>query len=170
MALAASPKVNIADEPTTALDATVQAQILELLMELRERLDMALLLITHDIGVVAGMADDVAVMYAGKIVEHGPARAVLKHPDHPYTRGLLASVPPPDATPGTRFRGLPGTPPDLMVITAGCPFRERCVYAIEQCATQRPPLEPVTVSGDQRSACHVHPLVAERDEAREVAP
>jgi len=158
MALAANPRVVVADEPTTALDATVQAQIIELLADLQQRLDMALLLITHDIGVVAGMADDVAVMYAGRIVEHGSVHDVLKRPDHPYTRGLLASVPRGETQSGTRFSGLPGTPPDLMQVARGCPFAPRCAYALAVCTAQRPDLEPPLSGETRRSACHVHPL------------
>lgn len=147
-ALAGEPRVLIADEPTTALDASMQEQVLDVLADLQARLGLALLLITHDIGVVAKMADDVAVMYAGRIVEHGPARRVLDAPEHPYTQGLLAAVPSPDAEPGTRFVGLDGAPPDLTQRIGGCAFAPRCPLAMDACTTERPQL----VAG---VSCHV---------------
>ena len=143
MALALDPKVLIADEPTTALDVTVQAQILELLDELRAETGMGLLLITHDLGVVAETAHRVAVMYAGRVVETGPTEAVLSDPRHPYTEGLLASVPRGQSGREERLRPITGAPPSLARIPPGCPFHPRCPYVIEQCRTERPPLAPV---------------------------
>ena len=139
MAVAAEPSLLIADEPTTALDVTMQAQVLELLRRLQRERQMALLLITHDVGVVAGMADAVAVVYAGRVVEYGSTRDVLKFPQHPYTRGLLESVPDPDVARGTRFETLPGAPPDLASLPSGCSFANRCAWAGPVCA-ERPPL------------------------------
>src|SRR4051794_25013185 len=140
MALALDPKVLIADEPTTALDVTVQAQILELLDDLRAETGMGLLLITHDLGVVAETADRVAVMYAGRIVETGPTDAVLAAPAHPYTEGLLASVPRGQSGREERLRPITGAPPSLARIPSGCPFHPRCPYVIDRCRHDRPPL------------------------------
>lgn len=147
-ALAGEPRVLIADEPTTALDASMQDQVLDVLADLQRRLGLALLLITHDIGVVARMADDVAVMYAGRIVEQGPASRILDAPEHPYTQGLLAAVPSADVARGTRFVGLDGAPPDLTTRIRGCAFAPRCPLAVDRCATDRPEL----VEG---VSCHV---------------
>jgi oligopeptide transport system ATP-binding protein len=149
MALALDPKVLIADEPTTALDVTVQAQILELLDDLRTETGMGLLLITHDLGVVAETADRVAVMYAGRIVETGPTDAVLASPAHPYTEGLLASVPRGQSGREERLRPIAGAPPSLARIPPGCPFHPRCPYAIERCRTERPPLEDPDLGRDR---------------------
>jgi oligopeptide transport system ATP-binding protein len=143
MALALDPAVLIADEPTTALDVTVQAQILELLDDLRAETGMGLLLITHDLGVVAETADRVAVMYAGRVVETGPTDAVLSRPAHPYTEGLLASVPRGQFGREERLRPITGAPPSLARIPPGCPFHPRCPYVFDQCRTERPPLAPV---------------------------
>jgi oligopeptide transport system ATP-binding protein len=131
MALACEPKLLLADEPTTALDVTIQAQILELIKDLRRRLGTAVVLVTHDLGVVAGMADDIAVMYAGRIVEYGPAREIFRNPKHPYTQGLLASKPRLD-TRGA-LRPIRGLPPHLGALPEGCRFRPRCDYAHERC-------------------------------------
>lgn len=150
-AIAAEPKLLIADEPTTALDVTVQAQIIGLLQDLQKRIGMAIVLISHDIGVVAGMADTIAVMYAGAIVEIGSADDVLIDPSHPYTRGLLASVPRLDAPLGSAFRGLPGLPPDLSKPFKGCAFDERCSIARPGCRVRRPELE--TVARAHAAAC-----------------
>src|SRR5436305_6956473 len=152
MALALDPKVLIADEPTTALDVTVQAQILELLDDLRAETGMGLLLITHDLGVVAETANRVAVMYAGRIVETGPTDAVLAAPAHPYTEGLLASVPRAQSSREERLRPIPGAPPSLARIPPGCPFHPRCPYVVDRCRTERPPLAPVR-SGVRAAAC-----------------
>jgi len=147
MALALDPKVLIADEPTTALDVTVQAQILELLDDLRAETGMGLLLITHDLGVVAETADRVAVMYAGRVVETGPTDAVLASPSHPYTEGLLGSVPRGQSGREERLRPIAGAPPSLARIPPGCPFHPRCPYVVDRCRTERPPLE-----GHERAA------------------
>ena len=151
MALALSPEILIADEPTTALDVTVQAQIMGLLAELQRELGMALLLITHDLGVVATVADRIAVMYAGRIVETGPAEAVYDQPSHPYTKGLLDSLPQ-----TSRRRGMltpiAGAPPSLVAIPTGCAFHPRCPLVRDRCRHDIPGLDEV--GGGQWSACH----------------
>ena len=141
MALLCQPQLLIADEPTTALDVTIQAQILRLIKQLQAELGTSVILITHDLGVVAGMADRVAVMYAGRIVETGPAAAIFRDPQHPYTRGLLRSIPRLDrARDGdTPLRSIPGLPPDLSALPPGCPFRPRCDAAQDRCAREYPP-------------------------------
>jgi oligopeptide/dipeptide ABC transporter ATP-binding protein len=138
MALSCEPALLIADEPTTALDVTVQAQVLDLLDRLRRELGMAILLITHDLGVAAGSADRVAIMYAGRIVESGDM-SVLARPSHPYTAGLLRSIPQIDGPVG-RLVPIEGRPPDLSLALEGCPFRPRCGRAIDRCAVEDPPL------------------------------
>jgi oligopeptide/dipeptide ABC transporter ATP-binding protein len=151
MALAMDPKVLIADEPTTALDVTVQAQIMDLLAELRRDLDMAMILITHDLGVVADVADRIAVMYAGRIVEHADVHKLYKRPAHHYTKGLLDSIPRLDAK-GTELATIKGLPPNLMRPPSGCSFHPRCMHARDICVTTTPPLLEL---GDGRtSACH----------------
>ncbi len=150
MALALDPKVLIADEPTTALDVTVQAQILELLDDLRAETGMGLLLITHDLGVVAETANRVAVMYAGRIVETGHTDAVLAAPAHPYTEGLLASVPRGQSGRDERLRPITGAPPSLARIPPGCPFHPRCLYVIDRCRQERPPLAAVAFRHENR--------------------
>jgi peptide/nickel transport system ATP-binding protein len=154
LALAGEPKVLIADEPTTALDATVQAQILELIKDIQRTDNIAVVLITHDIGVVAAVADHVVVLYAGQIVESGPVRDVLTAPVHPYTKGLLASVPDLRGGRDTMSEGIPGTPPDQSGLRAGCPFDLRCNSVMPICATHRPPL--VTVGPSRAAACHAN--------------
>jgi oligopeptide transport system ATP-binding protein len=151
LAIALGPEVLIADEPTTALDVTVQAQILELLDELRAATGMGLVLITHDLGVAAETADRVAVMYAGRIVETGPAVEVLTRPGHPYTEGLLASLPQGEGRLGRRLAPIAGAPPSLSRIPPGCPFHPRCPYAVERCRSELPPL--AEVAGGRVSAC-----------------
>ena len=143
MALACQPRLIIADEPTTALDVTVQAQILDLLKELTRQTKSALILITHDLGVVARYADRVAVMYGGRIVETAPARQLYKNPRHPYTRGLMASVPRLDGDISQRLVPIEGQPPDLSRLPPGCAFAPRCVSVLPQCRTEQPPLESV---------------------------
>ena len=143
MALACEPKLIIADEPTTALDVTVQAQILSLLKNLTTELNSALILITHDLGVVARYADRVAVMYGGRIVESATAAELYKHPKHPYTEGLMASIPTLDGEPGSRLQTIEGQPPDLLHMPAGCAFHPRCPYAAEICKHTKPPLKEV---------------------------
>jgi oligopeptide/dipeptide ABC transporter ATP-binding protein len=144
MAVSCQPQLIIADEPTTALDVTIQAQILELLQDLCRRLGVALIIITHNLGVVARYADRVNVMYAGRIVEHGSAARVYRQPAHPYTAGLLNSVPRLDRPRGTHLDPIPGTPPDPSALASGCAFRPRCGYATRQCADAVPPLVEAT--------------------------
>ncbi len=151
MALACQPRLIIADEPTTALDVTVQAQILDLLKELTRETGSSLLLITHDLGVVARYADRVAVMYGGRIVETAPARTLYKHPHHPYTAGLMASVPRLDGEAGVRLVPIEGQPPDLALLPPGCAFSPRCRAATEVCHSSRPPL--VAVGERHLKAC-----------------
>jgi peptide/nickel transport system ATP-binding protein len=141
MALSCNPKLLIADEPTTALDVTIQAQILDLLADLKARLGMALLLITHDLGVVAEQADEVIILYAGRIVERATVEEIFTRPLHPYSRGLLDSLPKVGAARGTRLRPIPGAPPPLTRLPSGCRFRDRCPEAVEECATVDPRLE-----------------------------
>ena len=140
MALSCMPKLLIADEPTTALDVTIQAQIVELVVRLQKELGMAVMWITHDLGIVAEMADHINVMYAGYIVERGNAREIYKHTRHPYTIGLLGSLPRLDEAPGTKLVSIPGLPPDLIALPTGCPFAARCVYRVEKCVESMPPL------------------------------
>jgi oligopeptide/dipeptide ABC transporter ATP-binding protein len=142
VALAPNPDVLIADEPTTALDVTIQAQLLELLKRERAERDMALLLITHDLGVVAGMTDRLGVMYAGRIVEEGPTDRVFETPRHPYTLGLLRSVPRIDGELERRLPSIAGAPPPIWSLPPGCAFRPRCPFAVDRCEHDDPPLEP----------------------------
>ena len=155
MAVAAEPKLLIADEPTTALDVTVQAQILDVLRDLQTKLGMAIVLITHDIGVVASIADRVAVMYAGRLAEMGPVDQVLTRPRHPYTQALVAAIPRPDDPVGSPFRGLPGMPPLLAGPIRGCAFAPRCAQAFDACTTQRPPIRATDASTGWQAACHL---------------
>jgi oligopeptide/dipeptide ABC transporter ATP-binding protein len=150
MALACTPKLLIADEPTTALDVTIQAQILELIGELQERLGMAVLLITHDLGVVAERTDEVAVMYAGKIVESAKPEVIFSHPKHPYTIGLLESLPG-QRSGKKRLPAIPGMVPSPLDWPTGCRFRDRCVRADACCAAQPPPL--IEIERHHRVAC-----------------
>ncbi|MER7793153.1 ABC transporter ATP-binding protein [Streptomyces sp. NPDC097640] len=151
MAVALDPDVLIADEPTTALDVTVQAQIMRLLRDLQTERDMAIVLITHDLAVVAQRADDVVVMYAGNVVETGPVREVFARPRHPYTKGLLDSVPE-HAVRGRPLPAVPGSPPELSAVPPGCVFQARCPLARERCAEERPQL--VSVGASRSAACH----------------
>ena len=162
LALLLRPRLVLADEPTTALDATVQAQVLELLGLLRAKHGTAVLLVTHSLGVVAGFADRVAVMYAGRVVEEAATDEIFARPRHPYTRALLASVPRLDAPLGARLAAIPGSPPDLARLPAGCAFAPRCALAIPSCAGARPPL-----ARDARGA--VACPVAEREAAASAA-
>ena len=152
MALACQPSLVLADEPTTALDVTIQAQILELLRELTRRMGVALLLITHNLGVVARYADRVNVMYAGRIVEQASARALYATPRHPYTAGLLRSVPRLDEPRRPRLAALEGRAPDLAHAAPGCAFTPRCTFRVARCRLERPALEPVGAD-DHHSAC-----------------
>jgi peptide/nickel transport system ATP-binding protein len=151
MALALDPTILIADEPTTALDVTVQAQIMDLLADLRREQNLALLLITHDLGVVADVADRIAVMYAGRIVEHADVHALYAAPAHPYTKGLLESIPRVDQR-GETLATIPGLPPNLLRIPPGCPFHPRCRYAQPICVREAPPDR--VLPGGRLSLCH----------------
>jgi len=162
MALICDPKILFADEPTTALDVTIQAQIIELMNDLKNKLNTSIVLITHDLGVVANMAQRIYVMYAGKIVEHGDARTVFYHPKHPYTWGLLFSVPRLDIgqTGGLPF--IPGTPPDLISPPKGCAFAARCKNAMNICAKEEPPCVDFSEPGHFASCWLYHPEAAIR--------
>ncbi len=153
IALVESPKLLLADEPTTALDVTIQDQILKLLIELSGRLGMSVILVTHDLGVVAQTCQRVAVLYAGRIVESGPVERIFARPAHPYTAGLLQSIPRGSASEG-RLRGIGGTPPSLDNIPTGCPFHPRCAFAIAACSGDRPPL--VAHEASHLTACLRH--------------
>ncbi len=152
IALSCSPNLLIADEPTTALDVTVQAQFLDLVQELQKELGMAILWITHDLGVVAELCDKVAVMYAGRIVEFGPLSQVLSQPRHRYTTALLRSIPTMQKRSGKRLEAIHGLPPDLSRVPAGCPFRPRCAFAGPICEEERPALE--RMGNEHYAACH----------------
>jgi oligopeptide/dipeptide ABC transporter ATP-binding protein len=152
MALACNPALILADEPTTALDVTIQAQILELMRDLSRRLGAAMLIITHNLGVVARYADRVNVMYAGKIIERGTARELYANPRHPYTLGLLRSVPRLDEPRRARLDPIEGQPPDLTQLPAGCAFTPRCGFRVARCAVDRPPLRAIGRDGHV-SAC-----------------
>jgi oligopeptide/dipeptide ABC transporter ATP-binding protein len=152
VALACRPPLVIADEPTTALDVTVQAQILDLLRDMKKQFDLSLLLITHDLGVIAETADRVAVMYTGRIVEEGDVRDIFRNPLHPYTQGLLASIPGGDA--GSRLRAIEGSVPSLATLPPGCTFATRCPYRMEVCTTAVPAL--VEIEAGHRVRCYLH--------------
>ena len=158
MALSCDPELLIADEPTTALDVTVQAQILDLIHDLQSEFGSAVIMITHDLGVVAELSDDILVMYAGKCVEYGSAVDIFGHPDHPYTWGLLSSMPRLDREKTTRLVPIPGTPPSLIKVPSGCPFHPRCRYTElvggDRCRTEVPPLREVATAG-HAAACHL---------------
>jgi oligopeptide/dipeptide ABC transporter ATP-binding protein len=152
IALACRPPLVIADEPTTALDVTVQAQILDLLRGMKREFGISLLLITHDLGVIAETADRVAIMYAGRIVEQGPVREILRSPAHPYTRGLLASIPGGGA--GSRLKAIEGTVPNLAMLPAGCSFTPRCADRMPVCTTAFP--AETAVATDHAVRCYLH--------------
>jgi oligopeptide transport system ATP-binding protein len=152
MALACQPELLIADEPTTALDVTIQAQILELIKKLKEQTDASVILITHDLGVVAGMTDHIIVMYAGKVFEQAPTRELFARPGNPYTKGLLRSVPDPAHEHGTSLYQIPGLPPDVAHLPPGCPFAPRCERAEEICTREFPPF--VQLTREHYSLCH----------------
>ncbi len=143
IALSCVPQILIADEPTTALDVTIQAQIVDLVKKLRDELGMAIVWITHDLGVVARLVQNVIVMYAGYIIERSPVEELYAHPSHPYTLGLLGSLPRIDSGDRERLVSIQGAPPDLVDLPQGCPFRPRCRFAIDRCQTENPPLMPV---------------------------
>jgi oligopeptide transport system ATP-binding protein len=153
MALACNPSILIADEPTTALDVTIQAQIVELVQKIRENLNMAVIWISHDLGVVAEIAERVIVMYAGFIVEEASVDDLYEVPQHPYTLALLAALPRVDRRRDRRLLSIPGAPPNLLVEPNGCPFAPRCTYAIDRCRQEMPSLEKVGVN--HRSACWI---------------
>jgi oligopeptide transport system ATP-binding protein len=167
MAVALGPRLLIADEPTTALDVTVQAQIMDLLRRLREEEDMAVVLITHDLAVVAEEADTVTVMYAGTVAESGPVEQVFARPRHPYTKGLLESVPV-NAERGSNLSSIAGSPPELKNIPAGCVYQDRCPLAQELCRAKRPALREV--SPGQRAACHFSELLETEATLQEIQP
>jgi len=147
MSLSCNPKLLIADEPTTALDVTIQAQIVDLVKRLQEQLGMAVMWITHDLGVAASLVKTINVMYAGYLIERGRVKDIFKRPRHPYTRGLLSSLPRLDQKPGSRLTSIPGNPPSLIGLTDGCPFVPRCTYAQEQCQQAMPALEATGEDG-----------------------
>ena len=152
MGLSCDPELLIADEPTTALDVTIQAQILELIKDLRTRMGTSVILITHDLGVVAGMTDKIIVMYAGKVFEQAPTRELFERPANPYTKGLLRSVPDPLHEHGEPLYQIPGLPPDVANLPPGCPFAERCDRAADICRSEFPPF--VRINENRHSLCH----------------
>ena len=151
MALSCNPKLLIADEPTTALDVTIQAQIIDLLADIRKEMNTAIILITHDFGVVANLADRIAVMYAGKIVETGTANDIFNNPSHPYTSALLSSLPKHDTNKSERLTSIPGTPPDLIAPPIGCAFAARCKHCMKVCKSTQPPV--FELGNGHASAC-----------------
>jgi peptide/nickel transport system ATP-binding protein/oligopeptide transport system ATP-binding protein len=163
IALSCDPDVLIADEPTTALDVTIQAQILELIKDLRKKLGMAIIWITHDLGVIAGIADRVMVMYAGQVVEQGPVRDLFANPQHPYTRALLKTIPSLTGHRAARLQVIEGQPPIMLAAPDACPFRDRCAHAMPVCARVNPlrhavDAKPLGLGHDV--ACHWTPEVA----------
>ena len=156
MALSCNPKLLIADEPTTALDVTIQAQIMDLLVELKDKINTAIILITHDLGVVAGIADRVAVMYAGKVVETGTTAQIFYEHKHPYTEALLRSLPSAEAGKREPLMSIPGTPPDLLCPPKGCGFAARCRHCMQICREEQPP-EFELGDGHKASCWLLHP-------------
>ena len=165
MAMSLNPSLLIADEPTTALDVTVQAQVLGVMRKLQEQFGTAIILITHDLGVVAQMTDDVVVMYAGAAMETGSRREIFYNQHHPYTEGLLQSLP--TLGESSRLTPISGTPPSLINLPPGCPFEPRCRYAFDKCRTETPPLREVFADPDHRSACWLPTEQDERVRVRE---
>jgi oligopeptide/dipeptide ABC transporter ATP-binding protein len=163
MGLTTGPALLIADEPTTALDVTIQAQILELLKQVNAEFNTATVLITHNLGVVAGMCERVVVMYAGRVVEQGPTEDVFANPSHPYTWSLLRSLPRLDRDERQPLRALPGLPPELTDLPSGCPFHPRCAFRVERCSREHPPLAPVRER--QLAACWVTQAGVDLNEA-----
>ncbi|QCX27442.1 ABC transporter ATP-binding protein [Nocardioides jishulii] len=176
MALINDPTLVIADEPTTALDVTVQAQILDLLRDLQREFDTAIIMITHDLGVVAEMVDDVLVMYGGKAVEYGPVKDVMTHPEMPYTWGLLSSVPDITSDPNARMVPIPGNPPSLLSPPSGCAFHPRCAFRQyvegDRCRTEVPELVPGAQGLNHLKRCHLPDpdMIYERQVLPEIAP
>jgi oligopeptide/dipeptide ABC transporter ATP-binding protein len=168
MALSCNPKLLLADEPTTALDVTIQAQILELLTRLTKELGTAVIVITHNLGVVARYADRVFVMYAGKVIESATAAELYANPRHPYTLGLLKSVPRLDEIRKEKLDPIEGMPPDLIHLGAGCPFYPRCRFHVDRCKEENPPL--ITVAEAHHSACWEWERVARAAKSPEPAP
>jgi oligopeptide/dipeptide ABC transporter ATP-binding protein len=162
IAIACRPALVIADEPTTALDVTIQAQILDLLRDMKSTFNLSLLLITHDLGVVAETADRVAIMYAGRIVEEGPVREIFQHPQHPYTRGLLASIP--GGVRGQRLRAIDGAVPTLGALPSGCAFNPRCPDRFDPCTVDPPP--DYVVGPEHEAKCYLHDKQLKSDAAR----
>jgi oligopeptide transport system ATP-binding protein len=160
MALSCNPRLLIADEPTTALDVTIQAQIVELVVRLREQMGMSIIWITHDLGVVAGLADRVIVMYAGYIVEEADVNSLYENPQHPYTLALLAALPRADRRRDRRLKSIRGAPPNLLVEPSGCPFAPRCEYVMERCLVENPSLLPHTPN--HQVACWLDPAELQR--------
>ncbi|MGI9275880.1 MAG: oligopeptide ABC transporter ATP-binding protein OppD [Endozoicomonas sp.] len=160
MALLSRPRLLIADEPTTALDVTVQAQIIELLNDLKKEFNTAIIMITHDLGVVAGICDKVLVMYAGRTMEYGTTDQIFYEPQHPYSKGLLQAIPRLD-TEGEILPTIPGNPPNLLNLPPGCPFQDRCPYAMERCRTETPPLQ--TFADKRQKACFWTPDRQKKD-------
>ena len=158
MAILCSPKLLIADEPTTALDVTVQAQVLALIDDLKTKLNSAIVFITHDLGVIAGISDRVLVVYAGRIVEFAPVAELFANPQHPYTQGLLRATPRLDGDAGQELNTIPGQPPSLQNIPQGCSFSPRCPYVMDICRSVRPEL--TNVSEGHAKACHLERLPA----------
>jgi oligopeptide transport system ATP-binding protein len=167
MALSCNPSLLLADEPTTALDVTIQAQILRLMRQLSREYDAAVIVITHDLGVVAGMCQRIMVMYAGRIVEEGPAKPLFRHPHHPYTMGLLRSVPRLDHPRADSLESIDGAPPDLSHLPPGCAFAPRCWLATPECWSAPPPLFETATA--RRSACFRRELLVGRDRAEVTA-
>ena len=159
MMLACNPKLLIADEPTTALDVTIQAQIVELVLDIRKELKMSLIWITHDLGVVANVADRVLVMYGGTVVEEADIDLLYEDPQHPYTLALLAALPKVDQRREDRLKAIPGSPPVIMEELTGCPFAPRCDFVIDRCHQERPLLEPI--KPNQKAACFVNTRTGE---------
>ncbi len=155
MALTCNPQILIADEPTTALDVTIQAQIVELVKRLRDDMGMAIIWITHDLGIIAGLADRVAVMYGGYFIEEAQVKALYGDPQHPYTLGLLGSLPRLDASGRERLTSIEGLPPVLYEKPKSCPFAPRCTYRVDHCLQENPPL--MTVGVEHRAACWINP-------------
>jgi oligopeptide/dipeptide ABC transporter ATP-binding protein len=151
MSLACLPSILIADEPTTALDVTIQSQIVELVQRIRHELNMAVIWITHDLGVVAEIAERVLVMYAGYIVEEALVDDLYENPRHPYTQALLAALPRVDRRRDKRLQSIPGAPPNLLVVPKGCPFVQRCRFAFDRCRVEMPPL--IQVGPTHQAAC-----------------
>ncbi len=165
MAMALNPELLIADEPTTALDVTVQAQVLQVMKTLQEEFGTAIIMITHDLGVIADMADEVIVMYAGAVMERGDRRTIFYQPHHPYTEGLLESLPA-YGDDRERLIPIPGQPPSLINLPSGCPFHPRCPYVFDRCRTETPDLGPVGGDVTHLSACWLPHDLSARDAKR----